>query len=59
LLVDDNDDIREVFQMGLESHGFEVIVASTVSKALSLIASENFDILLSDLHMLTRVMVSR
>jgi DNA-binding response OmpR family regulator len=51
LLVDDNDDIREVFQMGLESHGFEVIVASTVSEALSLIASEKFDILLSDLHM--------
>jgi DNA-binding response OmpR family regulator len=51
LLVDDDDDLRDVFQMGLESHGFEVVPASGVNQALSLIANENFDVLLSDLHM--------
>src|SRR5690349_14656092 len=51
LLVDDNKDIREVFQEGLEHRGFEVVPAATVSEALRLIANERFDVLLSDLHM--------
>jgi len=51
LLVDDNSDIRAVFQEGLQNHGFEVVPASTVNQALLLISTENFDVLLSDLHM--------
>jgi CheY-like chemotaxis protein len=51
LLVDDNDNIRAVFQEGLERRGFEVIPASSVSAALNLISAEKFDVLLSDLHM--------
>jgi CheY-like chemotaxis protein len=51
LLVDDNDDVRAVFQEGLESHGFEVVAAASVNEALRLISTEKFDVLLSDLHM--------
>jgi DNA-binding response OmpR family regulator len=51
LLVDDNNDIREVFQEGLEHRGFEVVPAATVNEALRLIANGKFDVLLSDLHM--------
>jgi DNA-binding response OmpR family regulator len=51
LLVDDNDDIRAVFQEGLENRGFEVVSAASVNEALRLISAENFDVLLSDLHM--------
>ena len=51
LLADDTDDIRIAFQEGLESHGFEVVPAATVSGALRLISTESFDVLLSDLHM--------
>jgi DNA-binding response OmpR family regulator len=51
LLVDDNDDVRTVFQEGLEAHGFEVVTAATVNHALKLISTEEFDVLLSDLHM--------
>jgi len=51
LLVDDNGDIRALLREGLESHGFEVVPAATVSDALRLISTENFDVLLSDLHM--------
>ncbi len=51
LLVDDDEDIRAVFREGLERRGFEVVPAATVSGALQLIASESFDVLLSDLHM--------
>jgi CheY-like chemotaxis protein len=51
LLVDDNDDVRAVFQEGMESYGFEVVTAASVNEALRLISTENFDVLLSDLHM--------
>jgi DNA-binding response OmpR family regulator len=51
LLVDDNNDTRDVFKEGLEAHGFEVVPAACVNQALKLISTENFDVLLSDLHM--------
>jgi DNA-binding response OmpR family regulator len=51
LFVDDNDDIREVFKEGLERRGFEVVVAANVNDALRLISNQQFDVLLSDLHM--------
>lgn len=50
LLVDDNDEISAVFQEGLENNGFDVVIASSAGKALSLIAAEQFDLLLYDLH---------
>jgi DNA-binding response OmpR family regulator len=50
-LVDDNEDIREIFQEGLEKRGFEVVPSANVSEALKLIVNEHFDVLLSDLHM--------
>lgn len=51
LLAEDNDDIRIAFQEGLESHGFAVVPAGSVSEALGLISAESFDVLLSNLHM--------
>ncbi|MGA2429463.1 MAG: response regulator [Candidatus Acidiferrum sp.] len=50
LLVDDNEDILAGFQEGLEGRGFEVVPAATVNEALRLIASEHFDVLVSQLH---------
>src|SRR6266481_9727200 len=47
LLVEDNDEIRAVFKEGL----VEVVPTATVNQALSLIAGEKFDVLLSDLHL--------
>ena len=38
LLVDDHDEISAVFQEGLENYGFDVVIASSVRRALSLIA---------------------
>jgi ActR/RegA family two-component response regulator len=40
-----------MLQEGLHRDGFEVVVASNVRDALGLIATETFDVLLSDLHM--------
>jgi len=51
LLVDDSDDLREIFQEGLETRGFEVVSAPTVNEALRHISAEDFDVLVSDLHM--------
>src|SRR5271168_197715 len=51
LVVDDNTDILAVFREGLEMRDYEVVTASGVNQALQLITTEEFDALLSDLHM--------
>ena len=51
LVVEDDDAVRMMLQEGLHRDGFEVVVASNVRDALRLIATETFDVLLSDLHM--------
>jgi DNA-binding response OmpR family regulator len=51
LVVDDDDGVRLMVQAGLQRDGFEVVTASNVSDALRHIATEHFDVLLSDLHM--------
>jgi len=51
LLVDDDPAIRDVLEQSLIHHGFEVVAASGVKDALHKIVSQNFDVLLSDLHM--------
>jgi DNA-binding response OmpR family regulator len=51
LVVDDDEAVRTMVRAGLERDGFEVVTASNVSDALRRIATEHFDVLLSDLHM--------
>jgi CheY-like chemotaxis protein len=51
LLVDDDESVRSGLQSVLEAHEFEVVAAASVNEALKRIASESFDVLLSDLHM--------
>jgi CheY-like chemotaxis protein len=51
LLADDNDAVRNMLQVTLERDGFEVVAVASVSEALARIATEKFDVLLSDLHM--------
>jgi CheY-like chemotaxis protein len=51
LLVDDDESVRSGLQVVLEAFEFDVTVASNVNEALKRITTENFDVLLSDLHM--------
>ena len=51
LVVDDNDVVRTSLGMILERGGFCVVCAASVNDALQLIATQVFDVLLSDLHM--------
>jgi DNA-binding response OmpR family regulator len=51
LIVDDTEGIRTLLKEALEVHNFEVIDASTVTEALHYIATETFDVLITDLHM--------
>jgi DNA-binding response OmpR family regulator len=51
LVVEDDEAVRTMLHEGLQRDGFEVVVASNVRDALRLIATETFDVLLSDLHM--------
>jgi YesN/AraC family two-component response regulator len=51
LLVDDDEGVRDTVQALLEIKGFEVVAAASVNTALAHIATEHFDVLLSDLNM--------
>jgi DNA-binding response OmpR family regulator len=51
LVVDDDESVRLMVQEGLQRDGFEVVAAANVSDALRHIATQKFDVLLSDLHM--------
>ena len=51
LVVEDDDSVRLMLHEALHRDGFEVVLASNVRDALRLIATETFDVLLSDLHM--------
>jgi CheY-like chemotaxis protein len=51
LLAEDDDSVRDMLRASLERDGFEVVAVANVCDALSRIASETFDVLLSDLHM--------
>jgi CheY-like chemotaxis protein len=51
LLAEDDDGVRDMLRESLKRDGFEVVAVSSVCEALSQIATESFDVLLSDLHM--------
>lgn len=51
LLVDDDASVRDMLQSAMEGDGFEVVKASNVTEALKCIVAQDFDVLLSDLHM--------
>ncbi len=51
LLVDDDAVVRSMMIQGLERKRFEVVAASSVTEALRRIATESFDVLITDLHM--------
>jgi CheY-like chemotaxis protein len=51
LLAEDDDAVRGMLRAALELDGFEVVAVAGVREALHRIATEDFDVLLSDLHM--------
>jgi ActR/RegA family two-component response regulator len=51
LLVDDDDVVRDMMRRSLESKGFRVVAVSGVTEALKCIATESFEVLITDLHM--------
>jgi ActR/RegA family two-component response regulator len=51
LLVDDDSAVLAMMMQGLERKKFEVVTASSVTEALRRIATESFDVLITDLHM--------
>ena len=50
LLVDDDVALSRIMRSLLEHEGFDITVADDVAAALKLISSEQYDVLLSDLH---------
>jgi CheY-like chemotaxis protein len=48
LIVDDNSDVRRLYAIGLNQHGFEVKLASNGMEAIDRIQSERPDVILLD-----------
>jgi CheY-like chemotaxis protein len=51
LLVDDDGAVRAMMNERLQRKGFEVTTDASVTEALRRIATESFDVLITDLHM--------
>jgi CheY-like chemotaxis protein len=51
LIVDDNESDLELTRRSLEKHNCEVVSAKSVTEALRYIATQTFDVLITDLHM--------
>src|SRR5580658_1457093 len=51
LLAEDDDAVRYMLSTALERDGFDVVAVSSVREALGRIVAQDFDALLSDLHM--------
>jgi DNA-binding response OmpR family regulator len=51
LLVDDDGAVRAMMNEALKRKGFETVTAGGVPEALKHIATESFDVLITDLHM--------
>jgi DNA-binding response OmpR family regulator len=51
LVVDDQEDIREMARLILTGAGYEVVTASSGREALKLAASASFDLMLLDINM--------
>ena len=51
LVAEDDEAVRGMLRAALERDGFDVVAVAGVREALSRIAAESFDVLLSDLHM--------
>jgi DNA-binding response OmpR family regulator len=51
LLVDDDSAVLDMMSEVLKHKGFEVVAAPNVTEALRFIATESFDVLITDLHM--------
>lgn len=51
LVVDDDDDVREVMKMDLEDHGFTVFEASSGNEALEFCKANSVDLIVSDIRM--------
>src|SRR6202021_3706946 len=51
LLVDDDASVLDMMSQSLRSKGFEVVAVDGVTEALKYIATESFQVLITDLHM--------
>src|SRR5262245_927436 len=51
LVVDDDEDARDVLSAVLENYGAAVITAPNATHALDILAAEKFDVLVSDINM--------
>jgi len=51
MVVDDEEQVREVFKTALESEGFKVVTAPTAEEALDILKTKNVNVFFLDLNL--------
>ena len=51
LVVDDEEDLREILRFELEDQGYNVLEAKGVDDAIATLSQNNIDIIVSDIRM--------
>jgi CheY-like chemotaxis protein len=51
MIVDDEEDLRDVIAFDIEDAGFKILTASSGNKAIELLAKHKVDIIVSDIRM--------
>lgn len=51
LIVDDEEEIRDILYRGLARKGFKVLLSSNAKEALKIILSEKIDLVITDIRM--------
>jgi len=51
LVVDDDDDLRELLVTGLGAQGYDVVGCASAEKALAALVDQRFDVILADLNL--------
>ncbi len=51
LIVDDDDDLRELLVVGLGSQGYEVVGCATAEKGLAALVDQTFDVIVADINL--------
>ncbi len=51
LIVDDDDDLRDLLVAGLTAHGYEIVGCASAEKGLEALVDQRFDLILADINL--------
>ena len=51
LVVDDEPDLRQLYELALVREGYQILTAGTLAEARALMAERPFDVLITDMNL--------